>query len=446
MSLDNFIDIKKKNKFVDDKKLEFSFKDYNFKKEEVERYLPWFLKYQPKIINDLILTPEVEEVINFVKNFNKNKGKALLLFGPPGCGKTTTVNIVAKSFDYEILEVNASDTRNKKSINELLGNSIKQKSLFAKSKLILIDEVDGVAGREDRGGISEIVKVIKNSPYPIILTANNVEDVKLKPLKKVSKFINFEKNNRDFLIKLSKKILESENIRYKEEDLLTFVSNRNVSDIRGFINDLQASFLSNQFDISLYEERDYKKIIEVVLNNIVKLNPKDAFYNNLNTDINLDDLFLYLEENVPPVANKKNLYLIFNEISKADVYRGRIIRWQYWRFLVYINFYLNFGVSCFLNVSKIPAKKNRRILQKWIYNNKYSILKERTKIQKSKNEEPKIIEKISNLYHCSVKKTKKEILPYFLFTFKNNADFRENIIKKLNLDENEVRNLLLLEL
>jgi len=40
-----------------------------------------------------------------------------LISGPPGIGKTTTVNIVAKQAGYEVLEFNASDTRSKKSLD-----------------------------------------------------------------------------------------------------------------------------------------------------------------------------------------------------------------------------------------------------------------------------------------------------------------------------------------
>jgi len=36
-----------------------------------------------------------------------------LLSGPPGVGKTTTAQVVCKELGYDLVEFNASDTRNK---------------------------------------------------------------------------------------------------------------------------------------------------------------------------------------------------------------------------------------------------------------------------------------------------------------------------------------------
>jgi len=46
--------------------------------------------------------------------------KAVLLSGPPGIGKTSAARIVCKELGYEVLETNASDTRNKNSIQNML--------------------------------------------------------------------------------------------------------------------------------------------------------------------------------------------------------------------------------------------------------------------------------------------------------------------------------------
>jgi replication factor C subunit 1 len=39
---------------------------------------------------------------------------------------------------------------------------------------LIFDEVDGMAGNEDRGGVSEIIKLINNTKIPIICIANEV--------------------------------------------------------------------------------------------------------------------------------------------------------------------------------------------------------------------------------------------------------------------------------
>ena len=448
MNLSKFgVDVKdNKPKEVDDSKLNINVGTIqeNFKTEEIEKYLPWFLKYQINNFDDLPKTKQVEKIINFIENFKF--GKSLLLGGAPGCGKTTTVLLLSQHYNYELFELNASDSRNKKSIDESLRGVVNQQSLFGKKKLILIDEVDGIAGREDRGGVSELVKFVKGSKYPIIATANDISSNKVKPLKKASIVIDFEEHTKELFLTIGSKILLSEKIKFDKKALEEFIDKRNSSDIRGFINDLQASVIDSVFcPQEELEIRNYKQKINSILDSIYYSYPEDALRNNFNTDVNLDDLFLFLEENTPKIYDKSSLILAFNEISKADVFKGRIIRWQYWRYLVYINFYLTYGVSSTKNkLKKDKYSQNSRILKKWIYGNKMNVFRARTKIEKKKKEEDKFIEKLAKEYHISTKRARSQELYYFAKIYQNNSEFRKTMNNKFQIDEEFSKKILLL--
>ena len=113
------------------------------------------------------------------------------MYGPTGIGKTISAYALANEMDLEILEVNASDIRNKEQIEQKIGSAIGQQSLFFKQKLILIDEIDGLSGTKDRGGLLAITNMLEKSSFPIILTATNPWDYKFNKLRRKTEMVEF---------------------------------------------------------------------------------------------------------------------------------------------------------------------------------------------------------------------------------------------------------------
>uniref|UniRef100_T1JCV7 Replication factor C subunit 1 n=1 Tax=Strigamia maritima TaxID=126957 RepID=T1JCV7_STRMM len=113
--------------------------------------------------------------------------KAALLSGPPGVGKTTTAHLVCKEAGFEFVELNASDTRSKRSLQEEVGNLLNNRSLtrefsFTSRHCLVMDEVDGMAGNEDRGGVQELIQLIKSTKVPIICLCNDRNHPKIRSL------------------------------------------------------------------------------------------------------------------------------------------------------------------------------------------------------------------------------------------------------------------------
>jgi replication factor C subunit 1 len=112
------------------------------------------------------------------------------LFAPMHSTETTTATLVAQESGRHVLEFNASDVRSKKSLKEDVGDITGSRTLtFAKKKqsqssnkrVIIMDEVDGL-GAGDRGGLAELIQMIKGSRVPIICICNDRQSQKIKSL------------------------------------------------------------------------------------------------------------------------------------------------------------------------------------------------------------------------------------------------------------------------
>ncbi|XP_071562880.1 replication factor C subunit 1 isoform X1 [Temnothorax nylanderi] len=189
--------------------------------------------------------------------------KAALLSGPPGVGKTTTVQIVCKELGYDLVEFNASDTRNKTLLKEavsgLLSNTtmkdyvIGTKQKITNKHVLLMDEVDGMAGNEDRGGLQELVSLIKCTEVPIICICNDRFNTKVKTISTHSYDLKYQKLRVEQIRSSMKSLCFKENIKISTEDLDRLIESTNY-DIRQVINHLE--FLGSQ--MSHVEKTDKK--------------------------------------------------------------------------------------------------------------------------------------------------------------------------------------------
>ena len=181
---------------------------------------PFAIKYRPRKTSEIIgQDAAIKKLKDFVVNFKKQRKNAAWVYGPTGVGKTIAPHALANELDLEILEVNASDVRNAEQINSMVGSAVGQMSLFAKGKIILVDEIDGLSGTKDRGGLLAITSIIEKSSFPIILTATNPWDYKFNKLRRSAEMIEFAPLDYLDIFKILQKICSNEKIRYEEEIL-----------------------------------------------------------------------------------------------------------------------------------------------------------------------------------------------------------------------------------
>jgi len=395
--------------------------------------LPWTKKYAPKSSSEVVgQAAAVTRLKNFISNYKKGRKKAALIYGLTGCGKTSSVYAAANDLKYEILEVNASDTRNSESIRSVIGSASMQVSLFGSGKIILIDELDGISGRKDRGGASTLAKLISKSAFPIVLTANDPWNKKFSSLRRLSEMIEFKPIDAASTFSILLNICRKENVN-ADHIALTAIANRCAGDLRGAITDLQLlSSHSKQLTTRDVDELSDRNRTEAMLKALVKIFKTTDFgiaagaLDEVAEQPN--DWFLWIDENLPSeYKNPKYLSKAYEYLSTADVFNGRIRRNQYWRFLVYIKAFLTAGIALSKdekNDAFVSYKPTSRLLKLYIAKSRF---------QKRKA----IAEKIAAKTHSSPYSVIKNSLPYLKIVFKH-SKYKNEMADELDLDKEEI--------
>lgn len=370
--------------------------------------MPWTEKYAPqKVVEVVGQNKAVEKFLTWFRAWKPGK-KAALFHGSAGVGKTCLVEAIGKEKNLEIIEMNASDYRTALQMKEVIGQSIKQMSLFKKGKVFLIDEIDGIAGREDRGGTKELIKIIKESRYPIVLTANNPYNSRLRSLRAYCFLIPFTKVYYWSLVNKLNLICQKENIKC-EKDVLRQLAKRSSGDLRSAINDLESLARESKqiklTDLEKLGERERETNIFDALKMIFKTKTALAAKLSIGSvDKDADEIFLWIEQNIiNEYEDSVEIAKAYDMLSRADIFRNRINIRQNWKYKKYMIDLMTGGVA-------VAKKEMYRKFSRYQYPDKIKFLG-RTKM--SRREDKEKLTELSKKLHCSTKKIREEFLPFF---------------------------------
>ncbi|XP_069671392.1 replication factor C subunit 1 [Periplaneta americana] len=322
-------------------------------KEQSQQYSLWADKYKPvstkQIIGQQGDRSNVKKLLKWLDNWHSNHSgkkklsrpspwakddsgaffKAALLSGAPGVGKTTTAHLVCKELGFDVVEFNASDTRSKKLLHEEVSELLNSKSLSgffqdaagkkpSEKHVLVMDEVDGMAGNEDRGGMQELIQLIKNSHIPIICMCNDRHHPKVRSLTNYCFDLQFSRPRVEQIRGAMMSVCFKEGIKISPEALNDIITGAN-HDIRQVLHHLSMwSVKEKQLSLEQAKEESQKA------KKNIKLGPWDVLRKVFSADahktmsiLDKSDLFFH-DYSLGPLFVQENYLSVMPHKAKGN--------------------------------------------------------------------------------------------------------------------------------
>ena len=388
----------------------------------------WVEKYRPESLSEYRgASSEKKELKEHVENWEQGD-KSVLLHGQAGTGKTSLVQALANDLGYELVETNASDVRTKSKLKSELKEATRQASFMGGKKLILIDEVDGMSGNSDRGGVKEIGTIVDETRFPIVMTANDAYDNSIRSLRNKAKTIELGSVHTNSIAAFLRDILDEEGIEY-EDGVPKRIARQAGGQMRSAINDLEAIARGKERitkdDMDVIGQRDNRQEIFDSLKIIFKTkNLSNANQATENLDEDADTMVQWIRENIPREYKRPgDLSRAYDWVSKADVFNGRIRRRMNWKLLKYVYDFSTIGVAL--------AKEEK--YQGWTKYQYPSKIRQMGQSRASRQKLDSISSKMGEKLHMSKKDVKAD-LPLYSNLFRERPDIAEG----LELEDKEI--------
>ena len=297
----------------------------------------WTEAYRPQTLSAVRGNDKArDQFAQWARNW-PDEGRAVILHGNPGVGKTSAAHALAADQDWEVMELNASDDRTADVIERIAGEAAQSATLFGGRKLVILDEADNLHQHKDRGGAGAMTDVVKSAQQPVVLVANDLYDMS-RGLRSACETIEFRDVSPRSIVPVLRDICRKEDVEF-EGEALEAIAKQTSGDLRSAINDLQAIAETTQVltkDDVVTNERDRTEGIFPFLDAVFKTaGPQEALHTAYDVDETPDDLLAWVEDNVTKDYSGAELVSAYDRLAAADRWLGRVRatqNYRYWRY------------------------------------------------------------------------------------------------------------------
>ncbi len=299
------------------------------------------------------------EIKQFLRDFQGQTDnllfkKGLYIYGSSGTGKTYFIKRILQEMNYDIINYDAGDVRNKALIETITSNNISNRNVLDmlnkkdKKIAIIMDEIDGM-NNGDKGGINALIKIILQkktkkqkaenmTKNPIICIGNYYIDKKIKELMKVCNVYELKTPTREQMKEIISISYPSLNDEY-QNPLLNYAKGdlRKLHSVFDLLKTKNNSFdesILNMLQLKNFND-DAKNTTQMLINNLFPLEKHNKIINETDRTI----IALLWHENIVDTFSKYDLQKVipvYNKILKQTCFADYIDRItfqnQIWQF------------------------------------------------------------------------------------------------------------------
>ncbi|KAG8175323.1 hypothetical protein JTE90_002868 [Oedothorax gibbosus] len=205
-------------------------------------HIPWVEKYRPKTFPEIVGN---EEAIQRFEVFSREGNiPNVILAGPPGVGKTTTILCLAKimlgpCFKDAVLELNASNDRGIDVVRNKIKMFAQQKVTLPKGKhkIIILDEADSMTEGAQQALRRTMEIYSKTTRFAL---ACNASDKIIEPIQSRCAMVRFGKLSDLQILAKIMEVCKKEDVSYTDEGLEALIYTAQ-GDMRQALNNLQST-------------------------------------------------------------------------------------------------------------------------------------------------------------------------------------------------------------